>query len=63
MKEWKPKPIKGLKVEYNGTIYDKITNISCDNESMYFTHMPNESTSINVNCKPSEAKVIMGGDK
>ena len=32
MAEYKPQVIKGLKVEYNKTVYDKIIYLSCSNE-------------------------------
>lgn len=61
--EYKPKPIKGLKIEYNGTTYDKVTYMSCSNDGLNFEHMPNESTQIHINCKMGEANITLGGDK
>lgn len=57
---YKPKVIKGLKVEYAGETYDRITYLSCSNEGFSFEHMPNDNTSINVRCKVNEAKLISG---
>lgn len=56
---YKPKPIKGLKVEYNGETYDKITYLSASSEGFSFEHMPNDSTSVNVRCKINEAKLTI----
>lgn len=62
--DYKPKPIKGLKVEYGGQTYDKVTYLSCSNDGISFEHMPNDSTTVNVRCKVSEAKISIGeGDK
>lgn len=61
---YKPKLIKGLKIEYNGETYDKITYLSASNEGFFFEHMPNESTSVSVRCKINEAKLAVSeGDK
>jgi hypothetical protein len=56
---YKPKPIKGLKVVYNNTIYDKIVHLSCSSEGISFEHMPNENTFVNVRCKISEAQIAI----
>lgn len=58
--DYKPKPIKGLKLELNGKTYDNITYMSCSNEGMFFECMQDENVRINVNCKPNEAKIITG---
>ncbi len=63
MKEYKPKPIKGLKVAYGGETYNKITYMSCSNDGFYFEHMPDDNTTINIRCKPDEAQISYGGDK
>lgn len=61
---YKPKPIKGLKIEHGGEIYDKIVYMNCSNEGLSFEHMPNESTSVNIHCKINEAKIsISESDK
>jgi hypothetical protein len=60
---YKPKPIKGLKIEHGGQTYDNITYMSASNEGISFEHMPNESTTVNIHCKANEAKIITGGDK
>ncbi len=60
---YKAKPIKGLKIEHGGQIYDKITYMSASNEGISFEHMPNENTMVNIHCKADEAKIITGGDK
>lgn len=57
---YKPKPIKGLKVQYNGETYDKITYLSCSNEGISFEHMPNDNTSVYIRCKVNEAKIMIG---
>lgn len=58
--DYKPKPIKGLKVEVNGETYDKITYMSCSNDGMFFDCIKDENVTINIRCKPSEAKIISG---
>lgn len=61
---YKPKPIKGLSIEYDGTTYDKITYLSCSNEGLSFDNMPDDNTTVYVRCKISEAKIITkDGDK
>lgn len=57
--EYKPKAIKGLKIEYNGESYDKIVYMSCSNDGISFEHMPNDNTSVNIRCKINEAKISM----
>lgn len=58
---WKPKPIKGLKIEYNGTVYDKITYLSCDTDGMHFDNQTDNSTTIAVNCKIEDVKITTAG--
>lgn len=60
---YKPKPIKGLKVEHNGETYGNITYLSASSDGISFEHMPNDSTTVNIHCKASEAKIITGGDE
>ena len=62
MQEYKPKPIKGLKITHKGTVYDKIVYVSCSNEGISFENMPNENTTINIRCAVDEATVSFGGD-
>lgn len=59
---YKPKPIKGLKVEYDSETYDKITYLSCSSDGISFEHMPNDSTTMNIRCKINEAKIKIGDD-
>lgn len=63
MGDYKPKPIKGLKVEYDGETYDKITYLSCSNEGISFEHMPSDSTTVYIRCKISEAKITIGKEE
>lgn len=60
---YKPKIIKGLKIEYDGETYDKISYLACSNDGVTFEHNPNDSTYVNVHCKLNEIKVISGDDK
>lgn len=60
MREWKPKPIKGLVVEHNGNKYDKITYLSCSTDGLSFDNQQDESTSVHINCKMTDAKITTG---
>lgn len=59
MADYKPKVIKGLKVEYNKIVYDKIIYLSCSNEGISFENMPDDNTTMNVRCKIGEAKITI----
>jgi hypothetical protein len=61
--DFKPKPIKGLKIQYGGATYDNVIYMSASNDEVRFEHMPNESTTVNITCKLKDAKIITGGDK
>ena len=58
MDEYKPKAIKGLKIELNEEIYENITYMSCSNDGMYFETMKDNNVTINIRCKPNEAKIV-----
>ena len=58
MDEYKPKPIKGLKIELNGELYDNITYMSCSNDGMFFDCIKNDNVTVNVHCNPNEAKIV-----
>lgn len=60
--EYKPKAIKGLKIELNGETYDKITYMSYSNEGMLFDCIKDENVTVNVHCKTNEAKIITSED-
>lgn len=60
--ESKEKPIQGLKIKYDGEIYENITYFSISNwdgkESVSFTNEKNKNTIINVHCKFSDIEII-----
>ena len=60
---YKPKPIKGLKIIYNGETYDKIVYMSCSNEGISFENMQNESTMVNIRCPIDKIKLELGPNK
>lgn len=60
--EYKPKPIKGLKVELKGKTYENITYMSCSNEGMFFECMQDDNVRLNINCEPNEVKIITSED-
>lgn len=56
--EYNPKIIKGVKVEYQNKIYDKIIYLTISDNKIRFENKENESTTNNVCCNISEAKII-----
>ncbi len=56
-------PIKGLKVKYDGDIYDKILYISISNITEYnefevrFENMDNENSTTNINCMLKDIEI------
>lgn len=66
MMESKEKPIKGLKIEYDGKTYENITYFSISNwngnERVNFTEKKDNTVSTNVNCKFSDIKIVQSSD-
>lgn len=60
---WKPKPIKGLKIKYKDTVYDKITYMSCSTDGLSFDNQTDDSTTVHINCKMEDAKIITGKEE
>lgn len=48
---------KGLKIEHDNKIYDKIIYLSISNNEVHFENKENESISNNISCKLSEIKI------
>ncbi len=57
IKEYKPKINKGLKIEYQNKIYDKIIYLNISDNEVRFENNENESTTNNVCCKLSEIEL------
>ena len=55
--EYNPKINKGLKIEYQNKIYDKIIYLSISDNKIRFENKENESTTNNVSCNLSEIKI------
>ena len=62
MIESKEKPIKGLKIKYDGKTYENITYFSICNERVSFTEKKDNTVSTTVNCKYSDIKIIQSSD-
>lgn len=62
MPEYKPKPIKNLKIIHKGIVYDKIEYLSCSWEGVHFTNLDGENMSTNVNCKMEDIEIIVNQD-
>lgn len=66
MMESKEKPIKGLKIKYDGKTYENIVYLSITNwdgnERVSFTDKFNNSVSTTINCKFSDIKIIKSSD-
>lgn len=54
---YNPKINRGLKIEYDNKIYDKIIYLSISNNEVHFENKENESISNNISCKLSEVKI------
>ena len=59
LEEYNPKINKGLRVEYENKIYDKIIYLSISENELHFTNKESESISNNIYCKLSEAKITL----
>ena len=55
--EYKPKINKGLKVEYQDKVYDKIIYFHVSNNKVSFENKQNESITNNICCNLSEVKI------
>lgn len=55
--EYNPKINKGLKIEYDNRIYDKIIYLSISNNEVHFENKENDSISNNISCKLSDIKL------
>lgn len=66
MTESKEKPIKGLKIKYDGKTYESITYFSISNwdgnERVSFTEKKDNTVSTTVNCKYSDIKIVQSSD-
>lgn len=66
MESNKEKPIKDLKVKYDGKTYENITYFSISNwdgsERVSFTERKDNTVSTTVNCKFSDIKIIQSSD-
>lgn len=62
MGEYKPKPIKGLKVKVNGIVYDKIAYMSCSSEGIYIENIDSQTTTTNIRCKAEDLEIIVNQD-
>lgn len=64
--ENKEKPIKGLKIKYDGKTYENITyfNISNwdGNERVNFSIKNDDNVTININCSFKDIKIIKSSD-
>ena len=61
MESNKEKPIKGLKVKYDGKTYVSISNWD-GSERVSFTERKDNTVSTTVNCKFSDIKIIQSSD-
>lgn len=59
LEAYNPKINKGLKVEYDNKIYDKIIYLGIDENEVHFTNKENESISNNISCKLNEVKITL----
>ena len=59
LEEYKPKINKGLKIEYNNKIYDKIIYLNISNNEIHFENKENDSITNNIACKLSEIKISL----
>lgn len=57
IEEYNPRINKNLKVEYQNKIYDKIVYLSISENKIRFENKENESTTNNICCNLSEAKI------
>ena len=57
--EYNPKINKGLKVEYDNRIYDKIIYFSISDNEVHFENKENDSITNNIFCKLSEIKITL----
>lgn len=62
MESNKEKPIKGLKVKYDGKTYENITYFNISNWDGSFTERKDNTVSTTVNCKFSDIKIIQSSD-
>lgn len=56
---YNPKILKGLKVEYENKIYDKIIYLNISNNEIHFENKENDSITNNIVCKLSEVKITL----
>lgn len=56
---YNPKILKGLKVEYENKIYDKIIYLSISYNEIHFENRENNSITNNIACKLSEVKITL----
>lgn len=56
---YNPKILKGLKVEYENKIYDKIIYLNISNNEIHFENKENDSITNNIACKLSEVKITL----
>lgn len=58
------KPIKNLKITYDGKIYDQVTWLSIHNKDKYnnyevsFTNVESETQTININCMLKDVEIL-----
>lgn len=66
MVESKEKPIKGLKIKYDGKTYENITYFSISTwegrERVNFTDKKSDNVVTNINCSFSDIKMIQSSD-
>lgn len=62
MIEAKEKPIKGLKIKYDNTIYDKIIYFSVSNwdkkDTVSFTNLDSKNVSVSIHCDFKDIEII-----
>lgn len=59
LEPYNPKILKGLKVEYENIIYDKIIYLSISDNEIHFENRENNSITNNIACKLSEVKITL----
>mgnify|MGYP004534602565 FL=1 len=59
LEPYNPKILKGLKVEYENIIYDKIIYLSISDNKIHFENRENNSITNNIACKLSEVKITL----
>lgn len=59
LSEYNPKINKGLKIEYENKIYDKIIYLGISDNEVHFENRENDSISNNISCKLSEVKITI----